>query len=65
MIKRAISPKLKGLSLKLPVVSVVGPRQSGKTTLVKTVFPRTDYVSMEDPDTREFALKDPRGFLGL
>jgi len=63
MIKRIISAKLKKLSLKFPVVSVVGPRQSGKTTLVKNVFPETDYVSLEDPDTREFALKDPRGFL--
>jgi predicted AAA+ superfamily ATPase len=63
MIKRIISDKLKKLSLKFPVVSVVGPRQSGKTTLAKSVFPKADYVSLEDPDIREFAVKDPRGFL--
>jgi predicted AAA+ superfamily ATPase len=63
MITRALALKLKSLFLKFPVVSVVGPRQSGKTTLVKNVFPRSDYVSLEDQDTREFALKDPRGFL--
>ena len=63
MIKRTLSEKLKTLALKFPVVSVVGPRQSGKTTLVKNVFSRLDYVTLEDIDTREFALKDPRGFL--
>lgn len=47
-----------------PVVAITGPRQSGKTTLVKAVFPEKPYVSLEDPDTREFALKDPRRFLG-
>ncbi|PIP19453.1 MAG: AAA family ATPase [Candidatus Omnitrophica bacterium CG23_combo_of_CG06-09_8_20_14_all_41_10] len=63
MILRTIAKKLKGLALKFPVVSVVGPRQSGKTTLVKSVFPGLSYVSLEDVDAREFALKDPRGFL--
>ena len=63
MIKRALSEKLKQLASKFPVVSVVGPRQSGKTTLVKHVFPNADYVSLEDLDNREFAVKDPRGFL--
>ena len=63
MIPRILSKKLESLSSKFPVVSVLGPRQSGKTTLVKSVFPEFDYVSLEDLDTREFALKDPRGFL--
>lgn len=63
MIKRELSKKLKELASKFPVVSVIGPRQSGKTTLVKYVFPKMSYVSLEDLDTREFALKDPRGFL--
>ncbi len=63
MIKRDLSGKLKSLFSKFPVVSVAGPRQSGKTTLVKNVFRSLDYVSLEDLDTREFALKDPRGFL--
>ena len=63
MIKRALSTKLKILASKFPVVSVVGPRQSGKTTLVKNVFNGLEYVTLEDIDTRDFALKDPRGFL--
>ena len=46
-----------------PIVSLTGPRQSGKTTLVKTLFPHFQYLSLEDLDIREFALKDPRGFL--
>lgn len=44
-------------------VAVVGPRQSGKTTLVKRVFPRKPYVSLEDPDERMLAANDPRAFL--
>jgi hypothetical protein len=44
-------------------VAVVGPRQSGKTTLVRKVFPRKPYVSLEDPDERMFAATDPRAFL--
>lgn len=55
--------KLKALASKFPVVSVIGPRQSGKTTLVRNVFADMDYVSLEDLDTREFAVTDPRGFL--
>ena len=51
------------LSRQFPVVSVTGPRQSGKTTLARMVFHHHDYVSLEDPDEREFALTDPRGFL--
>ena len=45
------------------MVTVTGPRQSGKTTLVQTVFTNKRYISLEDPDEREFAEKDPRGFL--
>lgn len=46
-----------------PVVTLTGPRQSGKTTLAKEVFPEHDYRSLEDMETRQFALEDPRGFL--
>jgi predicted AAA+ superfamily ATPase len=46
------------------VVTVTGPRQSGKTTLVRAIFPEREYVSLELPEQREFALTDPRGFLG-
>ncbi|MDW7730419.1 MAG: ATP-binding protein [Bacillota bacterium] len=55
--------KIIELAGKYPVVSVIGPRQSGKTTLVRATFPEKRYVSLEDPDTREFAQTDPRGFL--
>jgi len=63
MIKRQISDKLLELSRQYPVVSVMGPRQSGKTTLVKAMFPDHYYVSMEDLDRRAQALADPRHFL--
>ena len=51
------------MALKFPVISVTGPRQSGKTTLCKSVFENYTYVSLENPDIREFALSDPKGFL--
>jgi len=46
-----------------PVVTVTGPRQSGKTTLCRTVFPDKQHISLENLDTRQFAQDDPRGFL--
>ncbi len=46
-----------------PVITITGPRQSGKTTLAKSIFPDKPYLSLEDPDMREFVTKDPRGFL--
>jgi len=46
-----------------PVITITGPRQSGKTTLLKNIFPDKKYVSLEDPDTRQLALSDPRSFL--
>lgn len=46
-----------------PVVTVTGPRQSGKTTLCRASFPDHAYVSLEPLDNREFATEDPRGFL--
>lgn len=63
MFKRTLSGKLSALAKKFPVVSIIGPRQSGKTTLSKKVFEDHDYVSLEEPDEREFALADPKGFL--
>ena len=63
MIKRTLSQKLVALARKFPVVSVTGPRQSGKTTLTRMVFQDYDYVSLEDPNEREFAQSDPKGFL--
>ena len=46
-----------------PVLTITGPRQSGKTTLARLLAPEKPYFSLEDPDTREFATSDPRGFL--
>ena len=46
----------------MPVVTVIGPRQSGKTTLVKECFPEYNYVNLEDPFTRALATEDYRGF---
>ena len=54
---------LKKLAEGFPVVAVTGPRQAGKTTLVRNLFGDRPYVSLEDPDNREFARVDPRGFL--
>ncbi|MBI5124495.1 MAG: ATP-binding protein [Candidatus Omnitrophica bacterium] len=63
MIKRELLIKLNTSAKKFPIVSVIGPRQSGKTTLVKMAFPYKPYVSLEDTDIREYATSDPRGFL--
>lgn len=63
MIRRTLAKKLKESAAQFPVVTVTGPRQSGKTTLVRATFKTYDYVSLESPDQRAFALDDPRGFL--
>lgn len=63
MLKRKAEKALRQLSDWYPAVVVTGPRQSGKTTLVRAVFKNKPYVSLEDPDIREFAEEDPRGFL--
>ncbi len=63
MIPRTLASKLQQLAGQFPVVTVTGPRQSGKTTLVRATFPDLPYVSLETPDTRLFAVEDPRGFL--
>lgn len=63
MIARQLTKTLKAAARDYPVVTLTGPRQSGKTTLVRAAFPRHRYASLEDPDTRTFATEDPRGFL--
>jgi len=62
-IKREMENKLKPAAESFPVVAILGPRQSGKTTLARAVFPDKKYVSLEAPDTRSLAQEDPRGFL--
>jgi hypothetical protein len=64
MISRHAAAALAKLAGWYPIVALTGPRQSGKTTLSRAVFPDKPYVSLEDPDIREFATADPRGFLG-
>lgn len=63
MIRRNITPVLQRLASQYPVITLTGPRQSGKTTLAKTQFSDKPYVTLEDPDQRRFATEDPRGFL--
>lgn len=63
MIPRAITPTIERLATKYPVVSLTGPRQSGKSTLLRHDFPSYDYLSLEDEDARAVALGDPRGLL--
>ena len=63
MYNRQIEPELQQLALQYPVVTVVGPRQSGKTTLVQHAFPHKPYVNLEALDIQELANTDPRGFL--
>ena len=63
MLEREIAAKILEYSTKFPIVTIMGPRQSGKTTLAKHLFSEKKYVSLEDLDNREFALNDPRGFL--
>jgi uncharacterized protein len=63
VITRDAATRLADLARYYPVVSVTGPRQSGKTTLCRAAFPGLPYVSLEPLDVREFATADPRGFL--
>jgi predicted AAA+ superfamily ATPase len=62
MIERQMSNSLKKAATEYPVLLVHGPRQSGKTTLCRSIFSDKPYVSMENIDTRSRALDDPRGF---
>jgi len=64
MIKRRIQDELLLCAREYPVVTILGPRQSGKTTLAQMVFPNYAYCSLEDPDARRQANDDPRGLLG-
>src|SRR5687767_10863982 len=61
--ERGLRPLLERRARTAPVVVLTGPRQSGKTTLVRQVFATKPYVNLEAPDVRQRALSDPRGFL--
>lgn len=63
MFKRHLLPILQTRTRQMPVVTVTGPRQSGKTTLCRMAFADKPYANLEQPDVREFARTDPRGFL--
>lgn len=63
MFKRDLEAELKELAKGYPVVMVMGPRESGKTTIVEHAFPEKKYANLEYPDVRALAQNDPRGFL--
>jgi len=63
MIPRQAADTALRLAQGFPILALTGPRQSGKTTLARALFPARAYVSLEDPDQRELAQTDPRGFL--
>ncbi len=62
LIKRKLSEHIKHAATYYPVISVAGPRQAGKSTMLKQVFPDYNYISLEDPDMYTFASSDARGF---
>ncbi len=62
-ISRRIEPTVLSMASFFPVVTILGPRQSGKTTLVRKIFPAYTYINLESPDIRLFAESDPKAFL--
>src|SRR5690606_29713055 len=64
-IARTLTMEVGKLAQQFPIIAITGPRQSGKTTLLKTLFSEYTYVSLENPDNRAFAAEDPNGFLRL
>lgn len=63
MITRHLQSELQMQLSEYPIVTILGPRQSGKTTLVRSVLPEYKYVNLENPETRQFATDDPKAFL--
>lgn len=63
IIEREIEQELRDCAKEYPVITILGPRQSGKTILAKRVFDGREYSTLEDPDIREVASTDPRGYL--
>lgn len=64
-VERSIRIQIERFKDKYPIVALTGPRQSGKTTLLKKLFPDFTYLSLENPDTLEFATSDPKAFLQM
>lgn len=62
-IQRLVSEPIKKMAQQYPIVTLVGPRQVGKTTIARELFPDKPYTNLEDPDVREFAMLDTRGFI--
>lgn len=65
MIQRKITPYLQDMARYFPVVTILGPRQSGKTTLAKQIFPNHVYVNLENKTARDIAMSDPNAFFDL
>lgn len=63
MISRGLEQELLQSAREMPVLTLTGPRQSGKTTLVRACFPDYEYVTLENPDVRREFMDDPRYFL--
>ena len=63
VVERDLAPRLRKAARQFPAVTLTGPRQSGKSTLCRAVFPRLGYANLEAPDVRAFASDDPRAFL--
>ena len=63
MVKRILSDYARFISTKYPIVTITGPRQSGKTTIAQQTFPDKPYANLENPVVRRFAIEDPIGFL--
>ncbi|MGD0466071.1 MAG: ATP-binding protein [Gammaproteobacteria bacterium] len=63
-INRTITTKILQAAKEYPIISIFGPRQSGKTTVAKKIFEQHKYVNLENIDNREFAENDPNGFIG-
>ena len=63
MFNRSLMPYIQQIAKKYPIVTLLGPRQSGKTTLVRAAFPHKTYVNMEDAENRALAALDPKAFM--
>lgn len=63
MIPRHLQREFQTQLSEYPIVTIVGPRQAGKTTLVRSVLPDYTYVNLENPEIRQFATEDPKAFL--